>query len=105
MVTVTQIEQLADRLSEAIGALKKERDSLRQQLEALRATFSEKELEFIRIPKENQRNIEILEREKLASTREKSLIESQMDSLYDKLSAIMPEMQQTVPGFQGERSQ
>ena len=94
MVTISQIEQLADRISEAMASLKNERDQLRLQNNELKNKLAEKELECIRVTKDIQRIREIIEREKLAFQREKSQVEGQMKTLFEKLNSILPENRQ-----------
>lgn len=91
MVTISHIEQLVEKLSEMIISLRTERDQLQQQMNELKNKIAEKELECIRISKENQRNLEVLEREKLTFQKEKNQIEGQMKALYEKLSSLLPE--------------
>lgn len=105
MVTISHIEQLADKLMEMVASLRNERDQLRVQYNEMKNKLAEKELECIRISKENQRNLEIMEREKLAFQREKSQIEGQMKALYEKLSSLMPEVRQPQPNGQDARGE
>jgi len=105
MVTISHIEQLADKLVEMVASLRNERDQLRTQYGELKNKFAEKELECIRMSKENQRSLEIMEREKLAFQREKSQIEGQMKILYEKLSSLMPEARQPQANGQDARSE
>ncbi|MBL3540545.1 hypothetical protein [Aminivibrio sp.] len=105
MVTISHIEQLADRLVEMVASLRSERDQLRVQINEMKNKLSEKELECIRLSKENRRNLEILEREKLSFQKEKSQIEGQMKTLYEKLSSLMPEAGQPQANGQDDRGE
>ena len=105
MVTISHIEQLADKLVEMMTSLRNERDQLRTQYGELKNKFSEKELECIRLSKENQLNLVVMECEKLAFQREKSQIEGQMKALYEKLSSLMPEARQAQANGQDARGE
>lgn len=91
MVTLNSIEQLAGKLAEFIIKLKDENEQLKKEAALLRNKVSEKELEHIRETKEFQRNIELLEREKMALQKDKAQLDSQVKSVYDKLNALLPE--------------
>ena len=106
MGTLENLEQLTDRLVEMVTGLRSERDQLRIQVNDLKNQIGEKEIENIRVTKENQRNFEILEREKMAFQKEKSLMDGQMKSLYQKLSGLLPDDrkgQTPVQDGRGER--
>ncbi|HPE66410.1 MAG TPA: hypothetical protein PK849_09560, partial [Synergistales bacterium] len=66
MTTIGNIEHLVDKLCATVSSLRTERDQLRAQVDELKSKFAEKDLELIRTGKENQRTLEVLEREKLA---------------------------------------
>ena len=91
MGILENLEQLTDRLAAMVTGLRSERDQLRMQVNELRNQIGEKEIENIRVTKENQRNFEILEREKMDFQKEKSLMDNQMKSLYQKLSGLLPD--------------
>lgn len=106
MGTLENLEQLTDRLVEMVTGLRSERDQLRIQVNDLKNQIGEKEIENIRVTKENQRNFEILEREKMAFQKEKSLMDGQMKSLYQKLSGLLPDerkVQTPAQDGRGER--
>lgn len=98
---IGHIEQLAEKLEAMITSLKDERDSLKDQCEELKGRLAEKELECIRLSKENQRNVEIMERDRLSFQKEKSRGEEQMKALYEKLNSLMPDVK--ARPFKGER--
>ena len=62
MVSLSQIENVTDRITEYIRSLQQERDRLRAELNDLRSKVSEKDLERIRESKERERVSEALER-------------------------------------------
>lgn len=105
MGTLENLEQLTDRLVEMVTGLRGERDRLRMQVNDLKNQVSEKEIENIRVTKENQRNFEILEREKMAFQKEKSQMDGQMNSLYQKLSGLLPDDQKGQPPVQDGRGE
>ena len=73
-------------------------------MDELKSKFAEKDLELIRAGKENQRTLEMLEREKLALQKEKTQIESQLKAIYERISTLMPELTGVIPNGGGERS-
>ena len=105
MGTLENLEQLTDRLVEMVTGLRSERDQLRIQVNDLKNQIGEKEIENIRVTKENQRNFEILEREKMAFQKEKSMMDGQMQSLYQKLSGLLPEERKGQPPIQDSRGE
>lgn len=96
MTIITNMERLVDKIAGTVGALRKERDRLLLQVDELKSRLSEKELEIIRVGKENQRLLEISEREKMVSRKEKEQFEEQLKTLHGKLSALVTD--------QGERA-
>lgn len=91
MVSLSQIENVTDRITEYIRSLQQERDRLRAELNDLRSKLSEKDLERIRESKERERVSEALEREKMSFQKERSQLETQVKSLCDKLGALLPQ--------------
>ena len=104
MTTIGNIEHLVDKLCTTVSSLRNERDRLRAQVDELKSKFAEKDLELIRAGKENQRTLEVLEREKLALQKEKNQIEAQLKAIYERISTLMPELTGTLSGAEGERS-
>ncbi len=105
MSMIGHIEQLAEKLTAMVKSLKDERDELKARCEDLQGRLAEKELECIRLSKENLRGVEMMEREKLAFKKEKDRTEEQMKGLYEKLSALMsdgPQKDRNRPS-RGER--
>ena len=90
-MTIANIEELVDKIAGTIAALKTEHDQLRAQVNDLKAKCSEKDLESIRAAKEGQRALEMAERERLTSKKEKEQMEGQLRALYKKLSTLVPE--------------
>lgn len=86
---IGQIEQLAEKIAAMITSLKDERDSLKTQCDELRARLAEKELECIRLSKENLRSVEIMDRERLSFQKEKARAEEQIKALYERLSSLL----------------
>ena len=104
MTTIGNIEHLVDKLCATVSSLRTERAQLRAQVDELKSKFAEKDLELIRAGKENQRTLEVLEREKLTLQKEKNQIEGQLKAIYDRISTLMPELSGTLSGAGGERS-
>lgn len=90
-VTIADIEELINKIAGTIAALKTERDQLRAQVNDLKVKCSEKDLESIRTAKEGQRALEMAERERLASKKEKEQMEAKLRALYKRLSTLVPE--------------
>jgi chromosome segregation ATPase len=94
LAMIGHIEQLAERLEGAIKSLKEERDGLKAQCEELRGRLAEKELECIRLSKENLRGVELMERERMSFEKEKSRAEEQMKALYERLNSLVSDAAQ-----------
>ena len=103
MTMIGNIELLVDRLCATVSSLRSERDKLLAQCEEFKSKCAEKDLELIRLAKENQRTLELLEREQLALRKEKAQIEGQLRSLYERISAAMPELTDSLPNSREER--
>lgn len=86
---IGQIEQLAEKIAAMVTSLKDERDGLKTQCDELRARLAEKELECIRLSKENLRSVEIMDRERLSFQKEKARAEEQIKALYERLSSLL----------------
>lgn len=96
MTIITNMESIVDKIAGIVGALRKERDRLQLQVDELKSRLSEKELEIIRVGKENQRLLEISERGKMASRKEKEQFEEQLKTLHGKLAALVTDQAERV---------
>lgn len=83
-----QFEKILDKVAERVQHLEVERGELAEQLKEARRSLQEKDLELIRIRKENQRIVEQSERERMALQKERDQMEQRMNSLAQKLDKL-----------------
>ena len=63
MQALEKMEQLIDNLCGKFSDIREENEKLTKQLEIMKGQLQEKDLEIIRLKKDNQRQIETIERE------------------------------------------
>ncbi len=86
MQPLEKIEQLIDLLCEKFAAIKGENERLNKQIEDIKGQLQEKDLEIIRLKKDQQRQMESLERELMRLKKERSEYEDKLSKLHQKLS-------------------
>jgi len=84
-----KMEQLIDNLCGKFSDIREENEKLTKQLEIMRGQLQEKDLEIIRLKKDNQRQIETIERELMKLKKERSEYEEKISKLHQKLSAFL----------------
>ncbi|AFM21540.1 MAG TPA: hypothetical protein PLR17_01800 [Acetomicrobium flavidum] len=89
MQPLEKIEQLIDSLCEKFAAIREENERLYKQIETFKGQLQEKDLEIIRLKKDQQRQMETLERELMRLKKERSEYEDKLSKLHQKLSASL----------------
>lgn len=84
-----KMEQLIDNLCGKFSDVREENEKLTKQLEIMKGQLQEKDLEIIRLKKDNQRQIETIERELMRLKKERSEYEEKISKLHQKLSAFL----------------
>lgn len=93
-----QFNKILDKVTEKVQNLEAERTQMAQQLQEVRRGLQEKDLELIRVRKENQRLIEQAERERMALQKEKEQMEHHLNSLAQKLDKLHGTERPIAPG-------
>ncbi|QTX31338.1 hypothetical protein KAR29_08040 [Aminithiophilus ramosus] len=83
-----QFEKILDKVTEKVQNLEAEKVQIGEQLQEARRALQEKDLELIRVRKENQRLIEQAERERMSLQKEKDQMEQRLSSLAQKLDKL-----------------
>ena len=83
-----EMEQVVEKALEKMNHLRKERQEFLHQIETYEKTIQEKDLELIRLRKEQQRLLETKEREAMHLLKEQGQIEQKIKTLVERFEKI-----------------
>ncbi len=83
-----EMEQVVEKALEKMNHLRKERQEFLHQIETYEKTIQEKDLELIRLRKEQQRLLETKEREAMHLLKEQGQIEQKIKNLVERFEKI-----------------